>query len=256
MEQTLVDAFVRDGFVRLAQAVPAAVAGSCARLLWDEIDAEPDDPRTWRKPVYWVGGMGQAPFREAATVPVLLDALDALVGVGRWQARDGLGAFPLRFPHGEEPDDAGWHIEGSYTPAGENSYFTNVYSSYRAALVLYLFTDVGEEDAPTRIRVGSHGDVPGVLRAYGKRGASGFQLSPLVEAASAQRPTALATGRAGDVFVCHPFLVHAAQPHHGTRPRFLAQPCILPSEEHLEMPFLDSDAPIGRSIREALNSQP
>ena len=36
---------------------------------------------------------------------------------------------------------------------------------------------------------------------------------------------ALATGRAGDVFLCHPFLVHAASwPHRGRRPRMIAQP--------------------------------
>jgi hypothetical protein len=43
--------------------------------------------------------------------------------------------------------------------------------------------------------------------------------------ASAHRPTALATGRAGDVFLCHPFLVHAASwPHRGRVPRMMAQP--------------------------------
>jgi hypothetical protein len=228
------------------------VVAACVSLLWDEIDAKPDDPRTWVKPVYWVGSMAQPPFARAATTPVLLDALDALVGPGHWQPRRELGAFPLRFPHVEEPDDAGWHIEGSYTPPGETSYFTNYHSSCRASLMLFLFTDVDQDDAPTRIRVGSHMDVPQVLRRYGDQGASGAVLSPEVETASAHRPVALATGKAGDVFICHPFLVHAAQPHHGTRPRFMAQPCIYPSNDHLEMPYVDNDAPIGSTIRQAL----
>ena len=35
----------------------------------------------------------------------------------------------------------------------------------------------------------------------------------------------LATGQAGDVIVCHPFLVHAASwPHTGRHPRIMAQP--------------------------------
>ena len=35
------------------------------------------------------------------------------------------------------------------------------------------------------------------------------------------------TGRAGDVFLCHPFLLHRATwPHRGHRPRFLGQPAI------------------------------
>src|SRR3546814_5813112 len=44
---------------------------------------------------------------------------------------------------------------------------------------------------------------------------------------NADGPTALATGQAGDVFLCHPFLVHAASwPHRGTEPRVIAQPPI------------------------------
>jgi hypothetical protein len=39
------------------------------------------------------------------------------------------------------------------------------------------------------------------------------------------RPLAWATGNAGDVYLCHPFLVHAASwPHRGKAPRFIAQP--------------------------------
>ena len=39
------------------------------------------------------------------------------------------------------------------------------------------------------------------------------------------RRAAEATGRAGDVFLCHPFIVHTATwPHRGTVPRMMAQP--------------------------------
>jgi hypothetical protein len=30
------------------------------------------------------------------------------------------------------------------------------------------------------------------------------------------------------VYLCHPFLVHGAQRHQGQRPRFMAQPPLLP----------------------------
>jgi hypothetical protein len=36
-----------------------------------------------------------------------------------------------------------------------------------------------------------------------------------------------ATGKAGTVYLCHPFLVHAAQNHYGTTPKFMAQPPLL-----------------------------
>ena len=46
-------------------------------------------------------------------------------------------------------------------------------------------------------------------------------------ASTFQRSRARATGRAGDVYVCHPFLVHRATwPHLGSGPRMVAQPAI------------------------------
>lgn len=39
--------------------------------------------------------------------------------------------------------------------------------------------------------------------------------------------TAHATGKAGDVFLCHPFMVHTATwPHRGNGPRMIAQPAV------------------------------
>lgn len=47
---------------------------------------------------------------------------------------------------------------------------------------------------------------------------------------TAGRREVLATGGAGTVYLCHPFLVHAAQPHRGKEPRFMAQPPLCPAE--------------------------
>lgn len=88
--------------------------------------------------------------------------------------------------------------------------------------MLVLFTDVGDDDAPTRIRVGSHLEIPAVLEPFGEEGVFGMDL--VVPDRVHERSLALATGRAGDVYLCHPFLVHAAQRHRGVTPRFVAQP--------------------------------
>jgi hypothetical protein len=224
MDDELAERFLEDGFVKIEGAFPPRVAEGCARLLWQETGYAPDDPTTWKDPVYWVEAMAQGPFAAAANSPTLHEAFDLLVGERRWEPRYTLGSFPLRFPHDEEPDDAGWHIEGSYMPEDATLWHTNLWSKDRALLMLFLFTEVTENDAPTRIRVGSHLDVPPVLEPYGEEGASFLELGPKVDATSAHRPLAHATGAPGDVYLCHPFLVHAAQPHHGTRPRFMAQP--------------------------------
>jgi Phytanoyl-CoA dioxygenase (PhyH) len=252
VDDDLVARFLTDGFVRIEGAFPPRVAADCARLLWRETGYDPDDASTWKEPVVRLDGMAQGPFAAAANSPALHEAFDLLVGEGRWEPRYALGTFPLRFPHPVEPDDAGWHIEGSYLPEGEQWYFANLRSRDRALLMLFLFSEVTEADAPTRIRVGSHLDVPPLLEPYGEAGASILELGPQLDRATAHRPLAHATGRPGDVYLCHPFLVHAAQPHHGTRPRFMAQPPLSPAVPYeLDRPD-GAYSPVERAIHRGL----
>ena len=168
-----------------------------------------------------------------------------------------LGTFPIRFPSSEDPGDAGWHVDSSFPPqmADPSDYFDwhiNLTSKGRALLMLFLFSDIGEDDAPTRIRVGSHLDVARMLAQAGENGLSLRDLSVNRFAETIARPEALATGEAGTVFLCHPFLVHAAQPHRGARPRFLAQPPLLPAEPFLLNRPDGLYSPVEQAIRNAL----
>jgi hypothetical protein len=227
-----VERFVEDGFVRVADAFPRSVADEGRSILWRMTGLSSDDPSTWTSPVVRLDGSGAEPFRVAANTPRLAGAFDQLVGVGRWVPRTGLGTFPIRFPHPDDPGDAGWHMDGSFTPRGEAGFWLNLRSRGRALLMLFLFSDVGPDDAPTRIKVGSHLDVPAFLAPAGDRGVNFFDLCRVMDDAgrldAPHRRLALATGRAGDVYLCHPFLVHAAQPHRGRVPRFIAQPPLDP----------------------------
>lgn len=94
--------------------------------------------------------------------------------------------------------------------------------------MLFLFSDVGENDAPTRIRLGSHLRVLRLLVEAGANGLSSLELGVAAAKATAGMAETVATGMAGTVYLCHPFLVHAAQPHRGKIPRFLAQPPLMP----------------------------
>ena len=215
--------FIEDGFVRLDHAFPRELADEGRKILWRDTGCDPDDPSTWTKPVIRLGGYDHEPFRQAVNSPLLHVAFDQLVGSGRWLRRESLGTFPIRFPHPDDPGDAGWHADASFAGEG-GSWRLNVNSSGRALLMLFLFSDVGENDAPTRILTGSHLDVPRLLEPAGEAGLSYLELAERLEASTLNRPLALATGEAGTVYLCHPFLIHAAQPHRGTTPRFLAQP--------------------------------
>lgn len=128
----------------------------------------------------------------------------------------------------------------------------NLHSRGRTLLMLFLFTDVRPTDAPTRIYVGSHMDVPPVLEPMGESGTHFKNVLPPLPDVH-KREVALATGDAGDVYLCHPFLVHAAtRPHRGTKPRFMAQP-ELPPTAPLQLKRTDADyAPTGIAVRLSL----
>jgi hypothetical protein len=120
--------------------------------------------------------------------------------------------------------------------------------------MLFLLSDVSDDDAPTRLRVGSHLDIARMLAPAGDAGLSLRELVPSDFAATAPpRPERLATGAAGTVYLCHPFLVHSAQIHRGTEPRFMAQPPLLPAVA-LQLERADSAySPVERAIRKALH---
>ena len=228
--------FIQDGFVRLDRVFPRELAEQARVIMWRDLPCDPNDPATWTRPVVRLGHYGDEPFRKAVNSPVLYAAFDQLVGTGRWRPRENLGTFPVRFPHPDDPGDAGWHIDVSFAGGdgdpNERQDFSNwranVTSRGRALLMLFLFSDVADFDAPTRLKVGSHLDIARLLEPAGEAGMSHAMLGEL--GAALGRPETLATGDAGTVYLCHPFLVHAAQVHRGATPRFMAQPPLHPAE--------------------------
>jgi hypothetical protein len=227
--------FLHSGFVKLENAFPEAVAEEACAILWREPGCDPVKPATWLRPVVRIGDCSQEPFRQAANTPALHAAFDQLVGAGRWIPRESLGGFPIRFPHQDDPGDTGWHVDTSFPPDHPGgSYFDwriNLESKGRALLMLFLFSDVTELDAPTRIRVGSHLGVARLLASKGSAGMSFMEVADALEGIAGDLPETTAIGPAGTVYLCHPFLAHAAQRHRGNSPRFMAQPPLYPKEQ-------------------------
>jgi Phytanoyl-CoA dioxygenase (PhyH) len=252
-----VQTFIRNGFVRIDNAFSSELAVSGREILWRDTGCDPQDHSTWTRPVVRLGDYAQPPFIQAANTPLLHSAFDLLVGPARWLPRGSLGTFPVRFPSADDPGDAGWHLDMSFAgrdsdPADFFSWRINLQSRGRALLMLFLFSDVGPDDAPTRIRVGSHRVVARMLSHAGEDGLSLHQLMAEGFDNTADCDTSFATGPAGTVYLCHPFIVHAAQPHRGTKPRFMAQPPLLPRAP-LELERANGTHwPVEEAIRQAL----
>jgi Phytanoyl-CoA dioxygenase (PhyH) len=228
------DAFVRDGYVAVRGAVDANTTAACRELIWDSMERRGvlrGDPGSWPPLVEGMDDLADEPFLAAYLAPVLTAAYDELIGPGRWERSVHPAALGetvvVRFPAEDERANAGYHIEGSYAPpdGDPGAHWVNIRSRNRGLLALFLFTDVGRDDAPTRLLCGSHLAVPQFLAPYGEAGTDSD--------ADFWRPSTLcmtvahATGKAGDVFLCHPFIVHTATwPHRGAGPRMIAQPAV------------------------------
>jgi hypothetical protein len=222
--------FAKQGFLKIEGAFPRSLADQARAILWKDTGCDPLDRTTWTQPVIRLGMYTQTPFMEAANTPALHEAFDQLVGPGKWLPCRSMGTFPVRFPSAQDPGDTGWHVDVSFGTEDPDflSWRVNSRSRGRALLMLFLFSDVAHDDAPTRIRVGSHLDMARILAPAGEAGLSLRELAANGFEETAHCEEVLATGDAGTVYLCHPFLVHAAQIHRGLHPRFMAQPPLLP----------------------------
>jgi hypothetical protein len=256
LDHSQIQHFIRNGFVKLANAFPCDVAEEARAILWRDTGCDPNQPLTWTRPVIRLGQYRDAPFIKSANTPRLKDAFDLLIGPGRWLPLGSVGTFPVRFPSHEDPHDTGWHVDASfdYEQADFMQWRVNVFSKGRALLMLFLFSDVGEHDAPTRIRAGSHLDIARKLVSAGQAGLTLRELAEKGFDDTAHCEEVEATGGAGTVYLCHPFLVHAAQSHRGTRPRFMAQPPLLPAQPILLEREDESYSPVEAAIRAAILS--
>jgi hypothetical protein len=221
-----IEQFIYEGYVKIENAFPAEIADDCRAILWKATGCDPGNPDSWAQPVIRIGELGHEPFVKAANTDILHQAFDQLLGKDSWLPKNTLGSFPIRFPGKEPATDTGWHVDASFPGDEPNDYLEwriNFYSKGRALLMLFLFSNVSGKDAPTIIKIGSHLDVSKILAPEGEKGLSFMELAQQVAGLQGRHET-LATGKAGTVYLCHPFIVHAAQDHYGVTPKFMAQP--------------------------------
>ena len=205
-----VASYQSDGFVRLTHAFPRALAEECIDLLWEQLPVRRDEPTSWQQPLLAVPSCSDPEFRESVTTPRLVAALQQLLGDGAWRRPAAAGPFIVRFPSQSDPGDTGWYADGHFE---RTAALVAVARDGRVLSLLSLYTDVAANDAPVRLVRGSH-LVQGAPAA--------------IAAASSPSDVVPAVGRAGDVYLGHPAVVHASSfPQRGNRPRVMAQQALL-----------------------------
>ncbi len=239
--------FIKHGYLKLENAFSQDLAAECRESIWDHIGHHLKETPPWPEPVIRVNAMKNRCFIEAAHTPQLVAAYDELTN-GNWIPKTSLGSFPIRFPSTKKAIDTGWHVDASFSPESNSNYMQwriNFQTTKRALLLLFLFTDVTQSDAPTLLRVGSHIDVGNILRKYGDEGLTFIELADKINSLPPHEIN-MAEGKSGTVFLCHPFLIHAAQEHKGSTPRIIAQPSL---ETKIEFGFnKESLSPVEQAI--------
>jgi hypothetical protein len=108
-----------------------------------------------------------------------------------------------------------WHIDGDW--------FTHhVTSGVQILTPIFLWTDVGDEDSPTLLCPGSHRSIARLLADHEPAGIPGDRVLAVVHESAQVTEVVPATGEAGDLIVCHPFLVHSINPVGPRRARYVS----------------------------------
>lgn len=296
-----VEQFQERGFVHLEAAFSRTDALRAQEDVWEQLakrDVYKVDRSTWTQPMVRINENLDTPAFRACKTERLKNAVEDLVGHGRWRTRDvadGWGWWPVNFASGaDKPWDVpgtGWHWDGQH-------FRHYVDAPVQGLLLLCIFSDIRSHGGATLIAEGSHKIVARFLNAHPEgmtlqegimnclpthpwlADLTGVEPAPelcydrdrfeqwrqsgdrmarfmdryLTDDCGFRLRVVEAVASAGDIFLCHPFLFHAASQNHLGVPRFLCNRTT-PLYEPMCFDRPDGDySPLEVSIREALRA--
>jgi len=175
--------------------------------------------------------------------PRLRAGLEELMAEGRAVVYERYGWWPVLFPG--FPGPGGWHVDS--VPRH------HLTARERGLVTVFLFSDVGPGDGGTPLVAGSHATIAQQIAAAEPEGLSNDELMAALPTIDPAAVVSL-TGRAGDVALLHPFLIHGFGPNTARRLRIACNPAY----PLREPPSLDrSDgaySPVELAIRRAVSS--
>jgi ectoine hydroxylase-related dioxygenase (phytanoyl-CoA dioxygenase family) len=206
LSTTEIDSFINDGYVALRAAVQSDVVDDVRTAAAELVSPNCDEG--WR---LGLASVYDLPVLVRAVSAAVRQAFDTLAGQGGWHLA-AMWGFPTRLPGAVVPT---WHIDGDW--------FTHHLTSADQVLTpIFLWGDIGSEDSPTLLCPGSHLEVARFLRDAEPDGVPGKEIANFVHSRLRVKGTVEATGAAGDVIVCHPYLAHTVNPTSPRKARYIS----------------------------------
>ena len=218
------DQFLNHGYVKIEGAIPPEVVREWTATVWTRLGYDPDDRSTWEQHRIHMPTHQRKPVAEFA--PKAWDAICDLCGEGRvlepctWG--DGFIVNLGADDHADtweppSPTSGGWHKDGDWF-----RHFLD--SPEQGLLTIVLWSDVLPRGGATFVAGDS---VPVVARLLAEHPEGvypgGFDFASMIGQC---KEFAEATGKAGDVYLTHPYLLHASSRNALRLPRLITNPAV------------------------------
>jgi hypothetical protein len=214
--------FLDKGYVVIHDCFSRQAAEEYTRTVWTRLGYAAADPSTWAEPSVHMPAHREIDVKEFA--PRAWDAVCDLVG---GEDRIALpytwgDGFIVNLRQGADgpwspasPRSAGWHKDGDFF-----RHFLD--SPEQGLLTLVLWSDVEHQGGATFVAAGSVGPVARFLAAR-PEGVLPKEF-PTADLVGQCTEFTEATGRVGDVFLLHPYMLHAKSQNVLRRPRLITNP--------------------------------
>jgi hypothetical protein len=221
-------AFLDKGYIVLRECFSPEAAAEYTKTVWTRLGYDRDDPSTWAEPAIHMPGHRDVDIKEFA--PKAWSAVCDLLGgeeriaqpytwgdgfiVNLWQGAD-------RPWSPASPQSPGWHKDGDFF-----RHFLD--SPEQGLLTLVLWSEVRHQGGATFVAADSVGPVARFLADHPEGVLpDGFPIPELIGQCT---DFVEATGRAGDVFLLHPYILHAKAQNVLRLPRFITNPPVTLAE--------------------------
>ncbi|GIX07519.1 MAG: hypothetical protein KatS3mg115_1922 [Candidatus Poribacteria bacterium] len=219
-----IEHFLEKGYVHLEQVFPRELAEEWRALAFKRLGYDPDDPSTWVEARVHLPTLHRVRVKDVApqawgAICDLLGGEERIANAEHYSWGDGfiinfrLGADREWVPPG--PEVRGWHKDGDFF-----RHFLD--SPEQGLLTIVIWSDIAPRSGGTFVATDS---VPIVARflAEHPEGVLPGQF-PFQEMIRECREFVELTGRAGDVVLLHPYILHSASYNPSGRARFITNP--------------------------------